>query len=78
MNFTIPDIKVPIIKNNSSKVVSIVEEFRNKKIILFGIPGSGFKIFEFPAGNSKLIQTICECVVRIPRKSQVASLPNES
>ena len=40
MNFTIPDIKVPIIKNNSSKVVSIVEEFRNKKIILFGIPGA--------------------------------------
>ena len=40
MNFTIPDIKVPIIKNNSSKVVSIVDEFRNKKIILFGIPGA--------------------------------------
>ena len=28
--------------------------------------------FEFLAGNSKLIQTIRECVVRIPRKSQVA------
>ena len=36
----IPNIKVPIIKNGSSDILSLAEEFSNKKIILFGIPGA--------------------------------------
>ena len=36
----IPNIKVPIIKNGSSDIISLLDEFRNKKIILFGIPGA--------------------------------------
>ena len=40
MNINIPNIKVPIIKNGSSDIISLLDEFRNKKIILFGIPGA--------------------------------------
>ena len=40
MNINIPNIKVPIIKNGSSEIISLLDEFRNKKIILFGIPGA--------------------------------------
>ena len=36
----IPNIKVPIIKNGSSDILSLAEEFSNKKIILFGVPGA--------------------------------------
>ena len=36
----IPDIKVPIIKNGISKIVSLIDEFKNKKIIIFGVPGA--------------------------------------
>ena len=40
MNINIPNIKVPIIKNGSSDIISLLDEFRDKKIILFGIPGA--------------------------------------
>ena len=40
MKKIIPDIKVPIIKNGTSNIISIKDEFKNKKIILFGIPGA--------------------------------------
>ena len=40
MNKSIPDIKVPIIKNGVSEIISIIDEFNNKKIVLFGIPGA--------------------------------------
>ena len=36
----IPDIKVPIIKNGISTTCSLKDEFKNKKIILFGVPGA--------------------------------------
>ena len=36
----IPDINVPIIKNGNSELVSLRDEFDNKKIVLFGIPGA--------------------------------------
>jgi len=36
----IPDIKVPIIKNGISTTRSLKDEFTNKKIILFGVPGA--------------------------------------
>ena len=40
INSVIPDIKVPIIKNGDAHLISIADEFLNKKIILFGIPGA--------------------------------------
>lgn len=40
INKVIPDIKVPIIKNGNTHLISIADEFLNKKIILFGIPGA--------------------------------------
>ena len=40
MNSNIPDIKVPIIKDGISKIESLKNEFKNKKIILFGVPGA--------------------------------------
>ena len=40
MNLKIPNIKVPIIKNGLHEVLSLSEEFNNKKIILFGVPGA--------------------------------------
>ena len=40
MKKIIPDIKLPIIKNGVSTITSISTEFKNKKIILFGIPGA--------------------------------------
>ncbi len=36
----IPDIKVPIIKDGTSKVLSLRDEFNNKRLILFGVPGA--------------------------------------
>ena len=36
----IPDIKVPIINNGISTTRSLKDEFKNKKIILFGVPGA--------------------------------------
>tara|TARA_B100000575_G_scaffold162649_1_gene129982 strand:- start:620 stop:781 length:162 start_codon:yes stop_codon:yes gene_type:complete len=33
MTTNIPDIKVPIIKNGVTKIISLKEEFKNKKII---------------------------------------------
>ena len=40
MKKNIPDIKVPIIKNGIDKISSLLNEFENKKIILFGVPGA--------------------------------------
>ena len=40
MNINIPNIEVPIIKNGATNIASVLEEFRNKKILLFGIPGA--------------------------------------
>ncbi len=40
MNSTIPDISVPIIKDGITSVYSIKNEFKSKKIILFGLPGA--------------------------------------
>ena len=40
MNIKIPDIKVPIIKNGHSDVSSLSNEFKNKKIVLFAVPGA--------------------------------------
>tara|TARA_B100002051_G_scaffold267172_1_gene295306 strand:- start:168 stop:638 length:471 start_codon:yes stop_codon:yes gene_type:complete len=36
----IPNIKVPIIKNGLSTIISLKDEFINKKLILFGVPGA--------------------------------------
>ncbi len=36
----IPDIKVPIIKDGISNVLSLKDEFKNKRLILFGVPGA--------------------------------------
>ena len=36
----IPDITVPIVKNGVSKINSLNEEFKNKNLILFGVPGA--------------------------------------
>ena len=36
----INDFKVPIIKKGVSLVSSLKNEFKNKKIILFGVPGA--------------------------------------
>ena len=36
----IPDIKVPIIKDGTSNVLSLRDEFKNKRLILFGVPGA--------------------------------------
>ena len=36
----IPDIQVPIIKDGVSNILSLKDEFNNKKIILFGVPGA--------------------------------------
>ena len=36
----IDDFKVPIIKKGASSVSSLKNEFINKKIILFGVPGA--------------------------------------
>ena len=36
----IPNIKVPIIRNGVTETLSIQEQFQNKKIIMFGIPGA--------------------------------------
>ena len=36
----IPDIKVPIIKDGISNTISLKDEFKNKKLILFGVPGA--------------------------------------
>ena len=40
MNASIPDIKVPIIKNGVVTIDTLVNEFKNKKVILFGVPGA--------------------------------------
>tara|TARA_B100001057_G_C22306467_1_gene740319 strand:- start:146 stop:616 length:471 start_codon:yes stop_codon:yes gene_type:complete len=40
MTQNIPNIKVPIIKNGISTTRSLKDEFKNKKIILFGVPGA--------------------------------------
>ena len=39
-NMIIDDFKVPIIKKGVSSVSSLKDEFINKKIILFGVPGA--------------------------------------
>ena len=36
----IPDIKVPIIKDGISNILSLKDEFKNKRLILFGVPGA--------------------------------------
>ena len=36
----IPNIKVPIIKNGVSVITALNDEFINKKVILFGVPGA--------------------------------------
>ena len=36
----IPDIKVPIIKDGLSNILSLKDEFKNKRLILFGVPGA--------------------------------------
>ena len=40
MKLAIPEIKVPIIKNGLVKISSLANEFKNKKIVLFGVPGA--------------------------------------
>ena len=40
INMIIDDFKVPIIKKGVSSVSSLKNEFINKKIILFGVPGA--------------------------------------
>ena len=40
MTSYVPDIKVPIIKKGVSEIHSLYNEFKNKKIVLFGIPGA--------------------------------------
>ena len=40
MNLTLPEIKVPIIKNGLVKIDTLKNEFKNKNIIMFGIPGA--------------------------------------
>ncbi len=40
MTKNIPNIKVPIIKNGITYISSLEEEFKNKKIVFFGVPGA--------------------------------------
>ena len=40
MTKNIPNIKVPIIKNGITYISSLKEEFKNKKIVFFGVPGA--------------------------------------
>ena len=40
MKKNIPNIKVPIIKKGIDEILSLQDEFNNKKIILFGVPGA--------------------------------------
>ncbi len=40
MKIDMPDIKVPIIKNGVTKINTLINEFKNKKVILFGVPGA--------------------------------------
>ena len=40
MKNTLPDIKVPIIKNGFVEINTLKKEFKNKKIIVFGVPGA--------------------------------------
>ena len=40
INMIVDDFKVPIIKKGVSSVSSLKNEFLNKKIILFGVPGA--------------------------------------
>ena len=40
MNLAVPEIKVPIIKSGLVKVDTLKNEFKNKKIIVFGVPGA--------------------------------------
>ena len=40
MKKNIPDIKVPIIINGATYIHSLKDEFKDKKLILFGVPGA--------------------------------------
>ncbi len=40
MTKNIPNIKVPIIKNGITYISSLKEEFKNKNIVFFGVPGA--------------------------------------
>ncbi len=40
MNKLIPDIKIPIINNDVISIKKLSEEFNNKKIVVFGVPGA--------------------------------------
>ena len=40
MNNVFPKIEVPIIKKGITSKVLISEEFKNKSVILFGVPGA--------------------------------------
>ena len=40
MKSNIPNIKVPIIKNGITIIDTLINEFKNKKVILFGVPGA--------------------------------------
>ena len=40
MKINIPDIKVPIIKNGIDELSSLINEFNNKRIVMFGVPGA--------------------------------------
>ena len=36
----VPDIEVPIIKKGVTSILSLKDEFQNKNIVLFGVPGA--------------------------------------
>ena len=40
MNKTIPSIEVPVIEKGITSKVNILDELKNKKVIIFGVPGA--------------------------------------
>ena len=40
MNRVIPSIKVPVIHKGVTSIVSLLDELKSKKIIMFGVPGA--------------------------------------
>ncbi len=40
MNKVIPSIEVPVIKNGITSKKNLFDEFKNKKVVIFGVPGA--------------------------------------
>ena len=40
MSKTIPSIEVPFVKKGVTSIINIFDELKNKKTIIFGVPGA--------------------------------------